>query len=165
VVINIDENGEIIYEGISVESSVYDKIYKDLQDDETEFSNPIFSDLHKKIEIELASKGKIEVNEFVQTLNQKEATEVTTILMEDEKEKLHRWEDANIFVTDKSILDPKEVVQCILTLRRLLIKEKVAQFGEQIKENPNEDVIKILTEIKEYKHLEVVISKRLDRVL
>jgi DNA primase len=165
VVINIDENGEIIYEGISVESSVYDKIYKDLQDDETEFSNPIFSDLHKKIEIELASKGKIEINEFVQTLNQKEATEVTTILMEDEKEKLHRWEDANIFVTDKSILDPKEVVQCILTLRRLLIKEKVAQFGEQIKENPNEDVIKILTEIKEYKHLEVVISKRLDRVL
>lgn len=165
VAINIDEQGEIIYENVAIESSVYDKIYKDLQDDETEFSNPVFSQLHKKIELELATKEKIELNEFVQTLNEEEASEVTTILMEDEKEKLHRWQDANIFVTDKSVLDPKEVVQSILTLRRLLIKEKVAQFGEKIKANPDEDIIKILTDIKEYKHLEVVISKRLDRVL
>ena len=165
VVIDIDENEEIIYKNLEVECSVYDKIYKDLQDDETEFSNPIFSELHKKIEVELASKGKIEVNGFLQSLSQDEATEVTHILMEDEKEKLHRWQDANIFVTDKSILDPKEVVQTILSMRRLLIKEKVNQFGEKIKTNPNEDVFQILTEIKDYKQLEVIISKRLDRVL
>lgn len=165
VAIDIDEHGEIIYKNINVECSVYDKIYKDLQDDETEFSNTTFSQLHKKIEMELASKGKIEHTEFVQQLSPEEASEVTTILMEDEKEKLHRWEDANIFVVDKSILDPKEVVQTILTLRRLLIKEKVNQFSEEIKENPATDVMKILAEIKDYKNLEVIISKRLDRVL
>lgn len=165
VALDINESGEIIYKNIQIESSVYDKIYKDLQDDETEFSNPIFSSLQKKIEMELASKGKIDHTAFVQSLSVEEASEVTTILMEDEKEKLHRWDSANIFVTDKAILDPKEVVQSILTLRRLLIKEKVAQFGEKIKENPDVDIIQILTDIKEYKNLEVIISKRLDRVV
>lgn len=164
-VIDVDESGEIIYDHVNVECSVYDKIYKDLQDDETEFSNPVFAKIHKKIEVELASKGKIDLNDFLASLTQEESTEITHILMEDEKEKLHRWEDANIFVTDKSVLDPKEVVQTILTMRRLLIKEKVNQFSEKIKENPNEDVIQILTEIKDYKQLEVIISKRLDRVL
>ncbi|MGM0635131.1 MAG: DNA primase [Bacteroidota bacterium] len=165
VEIDLDEQGEIVLTDIKIEAKVYEKIFKDLQDDETDFSHPIFRQLQEKIQLEIATKGKIDLKAFIQGLNAEEAQEVTNILMEDEKNKLHRWEDKNIFVLDKSKLDPKDVVQSILTLRRLLIREKVDDISRKVKENKIEDFNEILQEIMEYKNLEVLISKRLDRVV
>ena len=164
VEIDLDEDQQIILNEIKIEAKVYEKIFKDLQDDETDFTNPIFKSLKEKIEKELASKGKIDPKRFTQELTPEEAEVVTNILMEDEKYKLHRWEDMNIIVTDKSKLDPTEVVQSILNLRRLLIHEKVDDFTQQIKEGKIDEINKVLLEIMDYKKLEVLISKRLSRV-
>lgn len=164
VEIDLDEEQQIILNEIKIEAKVYEKIFKDLQDDETDFTNPIFKSLKDKIEKELASKGQIDPKKFTQQLSPEESEVVTNILMEDEKYKLHRWEDMSIIVTDKSQLDPNEVVQSILNLRRLLIHEKVDAFNQQIKEGKIQNIQETLHEIMDYKKLEVLISKRLSRV-
>ncbi|NGZ90686.1 DNA primase [Psychroflexus maritimus] len=164
VEIDLNEEHEIVLNEIKIEAKVYEKIFKDLQDDETDFSNPVFKSLKEKLEVELASAGKIEPKGFIQQLSPEEAEVVTNILMEDEKYKLHRWEDMNIIVTDKTKLDPAEVVQSILNLRRLLIHEKVDSYTTNLKDGKVENVQELLKEIMEYKKLEVIIAKRLSRV-
>ncbi len=164
VEIDLDEDEQVVMNEIKIEAKVYEKIFKDLQDDETDFSHPVFKSLKEKIEKELASTGQIQPQKFIQQLTPEEAEVVTHILMEDEKYKLHRWEDVNIIVTDKSKLDPGEVVQTILNLRRLLIHERVDAFNKEIKEGNVEEIQAVLKDIMDYKKLEVLIAKRLSRV-
>ncbi|MBQ0741627.1 DNA primase, partial [Aquimarina celericrescens] len=67
------------------------------------------------------------------------AQEVTSILMEYEKNQLHDWKRQEIFVVDKSVLDPREVMETILNLRRFLIRKKVKELSEIIRDQ-KEDV-------------------------
>jgi len=105
------------------------------------------------------------VDEFVNHLQPELAQEVTSILMENEKNQLHDWKRQEIFVLDKSVLDPREVMETILNLRRYLIRKKVQELSEIIKEQKEDVNINLMRETMEYNGLEVLISNKLNRVL
>ncbi|PZD77695.1 DNA primase [Mesonia sp. K7] len=164
-VLKENELGEIKLASEMIKAKVYEKIFLDLQEDEIEFTNPTFKSLFLKIIHEFQQKETLKVETFVNQLTEEEAAEMTTILMQHEKNVLHRWDDQDIYVKDKSELESREVVETILNLRRFLIKEKVNELMESIKENKEDHHQDVIQETMDYKGLEVIISQKLNRVI
>lgn len=150
---------------IKREYVVFEKIFIELQEDEVEFSNPIFKELYDQIIEVFVKDGTLKIDSFINHLNPELAQEVTSILMENEKNQLHDWKRQEIFVIDKSVLDPREVMETILNLRRYLIRKKVQDLSEIIREQKEEVDIELMRETMEYNGLEVLISNKLNRVL
>ncbi|WP_019039037.1 DNA primase [Psychroflexus tropicus] len=144
---------------------VFEKIFVELQEDEIEFSNSIFKALFDQIIEVFVKSGELKIDSFVNHLEPELAQEVTSILMENEKNQLHDWKRQEIFVLDKSVLDPREVMETILNLRRYLIRKKVQELSEVIKEQKENVDIDLMRETMEYNGLEVLISNKLNRVL
>lgn len=144
---------------------VFEKIYMELQEDEVEFSNRIFKELYDHIIAIYSKEGTLKIDTFVNHLRPELSQEVTSIMMESEKNQLHDWQRQDIFVLDKNVLDPREVMETILNLRRFLIRKKVQELSETIKEQKEEVHQDLLIETMEYNGLEVLISNKLNRVL
>lgn len=144
---------------------VFEKIFIELQEDEVEFSNPLFKELYALI-IEIYTKERaLKIDTFINHLKPDLSQEVTSIIMENEKNQLHDWKRQEIFVIDKSEVDPREVMETILNLRRFLIRKKVQDLSEIIKEQKEEVDRELMIETMEYNGLEVLISNKLNRVL
>jgi len=164
-VLREDEEGNVHLEGETQQLKVYEKVFLDLQEDEIEFTHEGFKELYKAIIEEFKAKGGIKTETFVNNLVPEQASEITTILMQQEKDVLHRWDDQEIFVKDKSELEPREVNETILNLRRFLIKQKVNELMESIKENRDNHHAEVIEETMEHKNLEVLIAQKLNRVI
>ena len=164
-VLREDEEGNVHLEGETQQLKVYEKVFLDLQEDEIEFTHEGFKELYKAIIEEFKAKDGIKTETFVNNLVPEQASEITTILMQQEKDVLHRWDDQEIFVKDKSELEPREVNETILNLRRFLIKQKVNELMESIKENRDNHHAEVIEETMEYKSLEVLIAQKLNRVI
>ncbi|PKG42406.1 DNA primase [Psychroflexus sp. MES1-P1E] len=144
---------------------VFEKIFIELQEDEVEFSNPLFKELYALI-IEIYTKERaLKIDTFINHLKPDLSQEVTSIIMENEKNQLHDWKRQEIFVIDKSEVDPREVMETILNLRRFLIRKKVQDLSEIIREQKEEVDRELMIETMEYNGLEVLISNKLNRVL
>ncbi len=120
-----DEEGNIRLEKEKYSNQVSKELYLNLQDDEIEFSNPIFKTIYFEIIHQLNQEDKIEVDTFINHQNQDIASTVTSILMDDEKYALSDWERKNIFVTETEEILSKLVTDAILNLRRILIDKKI----------------------------------------
>jgi DNA primase len=160
-----DKEGNLILEKEKQASKVYEKIFLDLQEDEIEFTNSNFKQLYEQIIFEFNTKEELDVKTFVNDLKAEEASEITAILMDEEKNVLHRWEDQEIFVQPRTKLDTKEVNDTILNLRLHLVKQKVFELMENAKENVAEHHQEILEQVIAYKKLEMNIAERIKRVL
>ncbi|MGO2357125.1 DNA primase [Mesonia sp.] len=160
-----DEEGNTHLEGEMQHLKVFEKIFLDLHEDEIEFTHEGFRDLYEAIMQEFNLKGEIKTETFVNNLVPEQASEITTILMQQERDVLHRWNDQDIFVKDKSELEPREVNETILNLRRFLIKQKVTELMESIKDNRDIHNAEVIAETMEYKSLEVLIAQKLNRVI
>ena len=144
---------------------VFEKIFIELQEDEVEFSNPLFKELYALI-IEIYTKERaLKIDTFINHLKPDLSQEVTSIIMENEKNQLHDWKRQEIFVIDKSEVDPREVMETILNLRRFLIRKKVQDLSEIIRDQKDEVDRELMIETMEYNGLEVLISNKLNRVL
>jgi DNA primase len=163
-VLKESEKGGLELSAETQEAKVYEKIYLDLQEDEIEFANEGFRDLYYKIMKEFTENENLKIDQFVNQIEPEQATVVTSILMGDDQNRLHDWERKNIFVKDKSELEPREINETILNLRRFLIKKKVDELGENLKEKKEEQDLETLREAMDYKNLEVLISDKLNRV-
>ncbi|PZW41420.1 DNA primase [Mesonia algae] len=164
-VLREDEEGNVHLEGETQQLKVYEKVFLDLQEDEIEFTHQGFKEMYEVIIQEFNLRGEIKTETFVNNLVPEQASEITTILMQQEKDVLHRWDDQEIFVKDKSELEPREINETILNLRRFLIKEKVNELSESIKTNLGIQYRDVLLETMEYKSLEVLIAQKLNRVI
>lgn len=160
-----NDEGELEMAAETREAKVYEKIFLDLQEDEIEFTNEHFKNLYPEIINEFKIKDKVVIEEFINRINTFLASEVTSILMEEERYKLHRWDSQGIFVKDKAELEEKEVQQTILNLRMMLIKKKTTELIQQMTADLAEQHLEILTEIREYKKLQVIIARKLDSVV
>ncbi|HET8810053.1 MAG TPA: DNA primase [Flavobacteriaceae bacterium] len=159
------DEGDLKLEIETQEAKVYEKIYLDLQEDEIEFANEDFRQLYFQIIEEFNKNGDLKIDSFINQITEQQALEITTILMQNEQNILHRWEDKDVYVKDKSELEPREVNETILNLRRFLIKKKVNELNESIKENRAEQNTEVIQETMDYKSLEVLISEKLNRVM
>lgn len=150
---------------VKSEDVVFEKIFKDLQIDEIELSNPIFKELYDLIIAEYTENGHLKVDTFMNQISPELSQEATSILMEYEENQLHDWQRQEIFVVDKNELDPREVVETILNLRRFLIRKKVQELSESVREQTDDLHIEIIQETMDYNSLEVLISDKLNRVV
>lgn len=159
------ENGDVNLEPVTNEICVYEKIFLDLQEDEIEFANEMFRDLYNRIIHEFSTNESLKIDSFTDQITEEQAAEVASILMQEERNVLHRWEDKEIYVKNKSELEPREVTETILNFRRFLIKKKVDELIESIKQNLAEQNTEVIEQAMAYKDLELLISQKLNRVV
>jgi len=164
LVLKENEEGELELEPESTEAKVYEKIYLDLQEDEIELTNEKFRDIYYKLIEELNEKEDFSINTFMASIDQNMVSEISSILMEEEKYNLHNWESKHIYPKDKKTSIAQLVSETILTLRCFLIKKRMESLQKNTKEK-NDDNHETLEEIVNYLQLNKLLNKKLNRVL
>lgn len=164
LVLKETEEGELKLEPVVHNAKVFEKVYLDLQEDEMQFTNPSFKSLYYSIIDTLHQNEEFSTKNFVNQLDQDLASEVTTILMNDERYRLHDWERNHIIPKEKRHTVAQLVTQTILTLRCHLIDKKVAEYqnetlGEAV------DSKTILEDVKDYVGLKMLLSRKLGKVV
>lgn len=165
LVLKEDENtNELKLEPVISTSKVFEKIYLDLQEDEMQFTNPNFKSLYYTLIDNLHQNQDFSTRDFVSKLNQEMASEVTTILMNDERYNLHDWERNHIVPKDKNETIAQLVSQTILSLRCYLIDKKVAEYkNDTLREDVN--VKGVLEDVRDYLGLKMLLSRKLGKVV
>jgi len=158
------EDGELKLEPVVHHAKVFEKIYMDLQEDEMQFTNPNFKLLYYNIIDTLNQSPEFSTKHFVNQLEQSLASDVTSILMDEERYRLHDWERNHIIPKEKKHSIPQLVTQTILTLRCYLIDKKVSEYqNDTLKENAN--TRSILEDVKDYLGLKMLLSRKLGKVV
>ncbi|NRB84246.1 MAG: DNA primase [Winogradskyella sp.] len=157
-------SGDLLLEPTIHEARVFEKIYLDLQEDEMMFSNAQFKVLYYSIIDKLNQDDNFSTKDFVNQLDQESASEVTSILMEDEKYNLHDWERNQIIPKEKEHSIAQLVSQTILSLRCYRIDQKVAEYkNETLKDNIDRRAI--IEDVKDYVGLKMLLSRKLGKVI
>ena len=164
LVLKENEEGELILEPESLEIKVYEKINLDLQEDEIELTNEQFRIIYLKLIEALNEKENFSVSAFLSELDQEMVSEVSSILMEEEKYELHNWERKDIYPKEKKTVIAQLVSETILTLRCFLIKKRMHALQENTKDSVD-DNRETLEEIMNYLQLNNLLNKKLNRVL
>ena len=159
-----NETGSLELKKTVEEATVYQKIFLSLQDDEIEFTNQLFKELYYKLIEKLQQAEKeLKIDQFVNELGLELSSEVTSILMEEERYVLHKWEEQNIFVKGKDESIGTLVNSTILSLRRFLVSKKISELSKAISsEDSNQE---ILQDVVDYMGLKKVLSEKLNRVV
>ncbi len=164
LVLKENEEGDLILEPESLEIKVYEKIFLDLQDDEIELTNEKFRNIYLKLIAELNEKEDFTVSTFLADLDQEMVSEVSSIMMEEEKYVLHDWARKDIYPKEKETVISQLVSETILTLRCYLIKKRM-QTLQKDTEDRGEDNRETLEEIMNYLQLNTLLNRKLNRVL
>jgi DNA primase len=164
LVLKENEAGLLVLEPEQVEARVYEKIYLDLQEDEIELSHGHFRTIYYKLIADLNEKEDFSLPSFVANLDQDMSSEVSSILMENEKYDLHNWERKDIYPKDRETSVAQLVSETILTLRCFLIKKRITALQKNT-EDSEEDHTETLEEIMNYLQLNKLLNKKLNRVL
>ena len=164
MVLREDDSGELVLEPVVQQTRVFEKIYLDLQQDEVELSNPVFREVYVKLIEEMNGNEQFTVDGFLSQVETGVASELSSILMEDERYSLHNWDKNNIFVKEKKAGMAQLVSETILSLRCQLIERRVDQLQEEVlkTEDGSHD---LLEEIMNYHQLKRLLSNKLNRVL
>lgn len=162
LVLKENENGSLELEPVVHTAKVFEKIYLDLQDDEVEFTNALFRSLYAKIIERLNQDGAFKVEHFINELGPDESNEISSIILNEEKYLLHRWEDREVYVKTKDKSIAQLVSETILSLRGFLIGKKIDDLSSTISADTNNS--EILSDIKDYLSLNTLLSQKLGRV-
>ncbi len=160
-----NEEGEIV--NIS-EWNVYkvsSRIYLSLQEDEIEFSNSTFRDVYTNLITYYNENETFEIEKFLMQLPQEMHQEVIDILMVDERDILHKWEEKQIVVKQKNESVAQNVTETILTLRWYLVHKIVQALISQLSSDPGVDNSALMENAKDYNSLIKIFSNKLGRVL
>ncbi|MCM4169417.1 DNA primase [Arenibacter antarcticus] len=163
LVLKENEKGDLELEPESLGAKVFQKIFLDLQDDEIELANEGFRNIYYKLIEEMNGKENFSITSFMAGLDQGLASEISSILMEEEKYTLHQWERKEIFPKEKKVGVSQLVSETILTLRCYLIKKRIGSLQENTMNNMAENT-ETLEEIMNYIQLNVLLNKKLNRV-
>jgi len=159
---NTNADGKEIIEEQIVENTVAQEVYLQLQEDEIEFTNPIFKDIYYDIIHQLNQDEKINIEAFITHNSQEISQVITDILMEDEKNPLSDWPRKQIYPKAKEDSLSELVTDTILNLRRILIEQKINVLKKEVQEKPQ---TQLLEQVLNYNHLKQLLCKKLDRVV
>ena len=162
ILIFSEEDDEIIEKNKYVNSKVYEKVFLDLQQDEIEFANKEFRDLFHILMTEYQIKGYVSIDKIVPSLSSKLSEIVSSIILQEEKHFLHKWDKKSIYVKLPSENVSVMVTETILSLRKLLVSKKIESLQENIKTKNNKSV---LEDVMGYYQLRKIVSSKLNRVL
>lgn len=163
LVVKESEDGGYELEPIIQKIKVFEKIYLDLQDDEVAFTNDMFRSLYSKIIERLNQNSELKIENLINELDPAESAEISSIILNDDKYLLHRWDTKEVYVKlkDKSIT--QLVSETILSLRKYLISQKIEELSKQTMESNSNK--KILLDILDYQSLNTLLGNKLGRVL
>jgi DNA primase len=163
LVLKENDKGALALEPVIHEVKVFEKIFLDLQEDEMQFTNENFKTLYYTIIDSLNQSDDFVIETFVNHLDPVLASDVTDILMNEERYNLHNWEKNNIFPKQKDVSIAQLVSETILTLRCYLIDRKV----DEIKQDTQDEVDHraLLEDVLNYSNLKMLLSRKLSRVL
>ncbi|MDK2770942.1 MAG: DNA primase [Flavobacterium sp.] len=147
---------------------IFEKVYMNLQEDEIEFSNPIFKNLVNQILNVYLQKGSFEKNEFSNHLDETTEPIVIDILMNEDKYSLDGWlEKKQVFVKAK---DDEQVLknlinETLISYREFLIQNLTKCLVEDFTEKKVETSIEELMQtINDYNALKVAVSNSIGRI-
>ncbi len=164
LVLKENDNGDLELEPESANVKVYEKIYLDLQEDEIELANEKFRDIYSHLIKELNENEAFSVNSFMAELDQEMVSQISSILMEEEKYTLHNWERKDIFPKEKHMGVAQLVGETILTLRCFLIKKRMGSLQKRTEQSET-DNREVMEEIMSYLQLNKLLNQKLNRVL
>ena len=138
---DVDEDGALVIKKNNITHSVSTEIYLNLQDDEIEFSHPIFREIYLDMIHQINQNEKINAEEFITNKNPNISSMVTSILMDEENpnRQLSNWERKNIFVTQPKEVLAKATNDAIFNLRRILIDKLIADMMDPNKSYSDEE--------------------------
>lgn len=159
-----EESSEVEEEITEVKARVYEKIFLDLQQDEIELANEDFRALFFLLLEQFQTQGVLSLDKLMPTLTPQLSGLVSTILMNEEKYNLHKWEKKNIFVKTRDQQISLMVTETILSLRKHLVNLKIESLQAGM-ENPQEEHKALLEDLMSYYQLRRLVSNKLNRVL
>lgn len=158
-----NEDNEIIEVEHKIVQKVHERIYLSLQEDEVQLTNPIFKRLYADI-IDYYNHNDWSLEAYLKRLDLELSKEVTSIIMEDERESLHKWETQNIFVKQKEQGIAQYVTENILTLRMYLVNGLIEKYKSRLDHADQERSMEMLSTIMDYTGLMKAFAKRLGQV-
>ena len=163
LILKENDKEELVLEPVIHEVKVFEKIFLDLQEDEMQFTNENFKKLYYTIIDSLNQTDDFVIESFVNRLDPTLASDVTNILMNEERYNLHNWEKNNIFPKQKEVSIAQLVSETILTLRCYLIDRKVNEIKQDTKDTIDHRTL--LDDVLNYSNLKMLLSRKLNRVL
>ena len=163
LILKENDKEELVLEPVIHQVKVFEKIFLDLQEDEMQFTNENFKILYYTIIDSLNQANDFVIESFVNRLDPTLASDVTNILMNEERYNLHNWEKNNIFPKQKEVSIAQLVSETILTLRCYLIDRKVNEIKKDTQDNV--DHRGLLEDVLNYSNLKMLLSRKLNRVL
>ncbi|MGI9530652.1 DNA primase [Lutimonas sp.] len=166
----IDDNGKKKMVKNNYSNIVCKEIYMHLQEDEIEFTNPVFLKIYYEIIHLLNQEQGISADLFTNHEDVDVSSTVTDILMEEERHILSSWEKHDIFVKEKESYLPKLVMDVLYNLRRLLIAEKIDSLKTDLQSDQEStkelmDNTETLESIRDYTALKQLLFEKLNRVI
>ncbi|TXI67678.1 MAG: toprim domain-containing protein, partial [Flavobacterium sp.] len=160
-----NEDGEMVEVKEQNNYKVYQRVYLSLQEDEVELANPIFKAIFNHLISYFNENEVFELDKYLMQLPEELAQEVTTILMNEEREVLHNWEVQQIYVKQKETTISQYVTETIITLRWYLVNNIIDDLKNSISTDLNSDNSETLEMVMAYLGLTHIFSKNLGRVL
>ena len=170
IVFCVDDDGKKRIVKTNYTNEVCKEIYMHLQEDEIEFTDPVFLKIYYEMIHLLNQEQGINADLFTNHEDQDIAATVTDILMDEERYVLSSWEKHDIFVKDKESYLPKLVMDVLYNLRRLLIAQKIHALKTKLQSSEEEDVAPqnnrdTLESIRDYTALKQLLFEKLNRVI
>ena len=163
LILKENDKEELVLEPVIHKIKVFEKIFLDLQEDEMQFTNENFKTLYYTIIDSLNQTDDFVIESFVNRLDPALASDVTNILMNEERYSLHNWEKNNIFPKQKEVSIAQLVSETILTLRCYLIDRKVNEIKQDTQDTIDHRAL--LEDVLNYSNLKMLLSRKLNRVL
>ncbi|WP_108866436.1 DNA primase [Aquimarina aquimarini] len=165
LILKENEEGELVLEPEIHNIKVFEKIYLDLQDDEIEFTDQIFKDIYGILIEELNQIDEFKIESFINRIQPEIAAEITEIMMNEDRYELHRWDDKEIHVKQKTETISDYVNNIILSLRGFLIDQKINELSQGVKAQKFENNLTVLEDIRDYQTLKKLLYRKLNRVI
>ncbi|WP_430615011.1 DNA primase [Flavobacterium sp. JP2137] len=164
VLLQTNEDDEIVEVNHKEKYKVYERVYLSLQEDEVELTNPLFQKIYTDIMGFYHSNPEWSLEAYLMRLEPDLAQEVTGIIMEEERDVLHRWEEQNIFVKLKDQSIEQYVSENILTLRLFLVNSIINELKESLAGGGAVDYTETLLMVMDYSKLTHSFSEKLGQV-
>jgi DNA primase len=165
ILLKANEKGEMVEVKELNNYKVYQRIFLSLQEDETELANPLFKSIYDDLIAHFNQNESFELEKYLSQLPPELSQEVTSILMNDEREALHNWEAKNIFVKAKDKTISQYVSETILTLRWFLVNKIIDELKSSVTQEVEVDNSETLSMVVDYLGLTNMFSKKLGRVI
>lgn len=164
VLLKTNAEGEIEQVVEKKEYKVYQRIYLSLQEDEVELANPLFRAIFNDLINYYLQNEDFGIENYLKHLPVQFAQEITDILMEDERLILHKWDDQNIFVKQKSETVSQHTSEIIISMREYLINKLIVDLMNEFIEKPDSDQEELKILINDYNKLKVNLTGTIGRI-